>query len=935
MNPIRRKLHINGSALSGMIARIGIILLLSALTMTATWSQSGSGEEWLEQAAVSQDSGDYVAAVSELGKAAAAFSKVEDWNAAGRSWSKQAKVYRDDLGDMDEAIASFTRVIDLHRTHSEERRRDINVAHFYNLIGNVFQRKSDYDQAILVYQKSIDLRSKVFGARSQKVGQILTNMGTAYRFKKQYEKARELYRQALDIQFNSDEVTDLWKVAIIFNQMGEVCSEQGIPDTAKHYFEQSLTIFQHMLPQGSQYFVSLYLNLGNVQLVKDKPDEALKWFEKAWATFENGPWYQNHELVQTLVYMGRASVKKGAIDKGIGHFQQAMGQMVPDYRPATLYDNPDQEHLTSDPWIFLALLDKAEAHYLKYRLRGHLPDLETAFATYESVCEFADLRRAAYWSLDAKKALADEVYPVYEKAIATALELHLKTRETKYLHRAFVISERSKAALILENLKREAALPPQVLDNIKALERTIARLQEDLFYTPDASPQHQVLKDRLFLLQEDHDRQLASYKETYLGFSPGILSADSVRQNIPEGSAILEYFLGADSLYIFVLDGAGLQLFARQVPPDLASQIETLRKQCDHPPERRTSSMVHHFGKDAHLLYQTLMGPVEGTLKSSEVKKLIVVPDGPLWHLPFEVLVRKSPPDEVLNFGELDWLIKDFEISYAYSGTLLERVKKKPSERSREILAIAPDYGFEKKAVPGSSRNDSMVVGFSPLAWSREEVDGLASHFRAELLTGEAATEAEFKQKASQFGGIHFSTHASLNDQDPMYSFISFGVSGSGGEDDSLFLYELYDLELNAEMVVLSACETGAGGLVKGEGIMSLARGFARGGCPSVIMSLWKADDQSTYEIMQHFYESLAAGKTKSRALQDARLNYLSSAEGRYQHPYYWAHIVAWGDAGPVDFARKKSFGRWWMIFGFLAAGLGSLWWKRRKRRKK
>ena len=160
---------------------------------------------------------------------------------------------------------------------------------------------------------------------------------------------------------------------------------------------------------------------------------------------------------------------------------------------------------------------------------------------------------------------------------------------------------------------------------------------------------------------------------------------------------------------------------------------------------------------------------------------------------------------------------------------------------------------------------------------------------------GPEATEERFKQQAGSARILHVASHAIINDENPLYSKLVFAPNQDTIEDGLLHTYELYNMQLNSELVTLSACNTGIGKIHKGEGVMSLARGFMYAGVPNVLMSLWSVPDLSTSQIMQYFYEEMEEGKSKAEALRQAKLRYLEEADINTSAPFYWGAFVYLG----------------------------------------
>ena len=219
-----------------------------------------------------------------------------------------------------------------------------------------------------------------------------------------------------------------------------------------------------------------------------------------------------------------------------------------------------------------------------------------------------------------------------------------------------------------------------------------------------------------------------------------------------------------------------------------------------------------------------------------------------------------------------------------------------------------------------------------PLNYNRREVQAGVNLFGGKALTDETATEVNFREQMSQYRIIHLAMHGMVNDDYPSYSGLVFNAQDqdSSLRDGVLFASEIHNLELNADLVVLSACNTGIGKLYPGEGMMSLARAFRSAGCPNLAMTLWQADDQSTAAIVESFYQYLRKGFPKDKALQQAKLDYLSQND--QAHPHYWAAMILMGDAEAMYTSpRQRMMGYAILaVLVILASILGYTWLRKR-----
>jgi CHAT domain-containing protein len=314
---------------------------------------------------------------------------------------------------------------------------------------------------------------------------------------------------------------------------------------------------------------------------------------------------------------------------------------------------------------------------------------------------------------------------------------------------------------------------------------------------------------------------------------------------------------------------------------------------------------------------------IEPCLEYTDRKNFTIVPDGAITYIPFEGLVTKETDTEYINYMKLPYLIKDFSVGYSHSSTLLfsERYKSKsPEDR---VLAFAPSYENSLNSTDTAQFRQMLEDSdyLFPLVGTIKEVQSINETVPSRVFINEKATEANFKKYASDYNVLHLAMHTIMRDDNPLYSMLAFTNVDTGDtiEDNRLYAYEIYNLKLNAQMAVLSSCNSGTGKMQKGEGMMSLARGFIYAGCPSIIMTLWQVADKSSSELMTSFYKYLKRGKSKQEAMRLAKIDYLESADDLTSNPYFWSGFVVLGDGSPI---YKKSGFAYWMIVITIFAGL-------------
>jgi CHAT domain-containing protein len=324
---------------------------------------------------------------------------------------------------------------------------------------------------------------------------------------------------------------------------------------------------------------------------------------------------------------------------------------------------------------------------------------------------------------------------------------------------------------------------------------------------------------------------------------------------------------------------------------------------------------VKEYEKLAHHLYNVLLNPINTQLS----ERLQIIPDGVLSLLPFDALLT----DKVKKSGfysEYPFLLKEKAIQYNFSASMWSEMLNAEGAKTSEMLcAYAPI--FNSNSYVADRSNDSIQVG--SLKYNQEEAKTARKIFKGKLYSG--ATSREFKSSCSDCKIVHIASHAKASTGIQDESWILFNSEEDYIDDEKLQLHEIYNLDLNSELLVLSACETASGKMVKGEGILSFARSFSFAGTKSILTSLWRVDDEATKEIMTIFYKNLRLGQSKDLALQKAKIQYLNSA--RKNAPNYWAAFVAVGDMTPISPSPAPLI--FWIIFPIAII----IWYVIRKKR--
>jgi len=499
-----------------------------------------------------------------------------------------------------------------------------------------------------------------------------------------------------------------------------------------------------------------------------------------------------------------------------------------------------------------------------------------------------------------------------------------------FQERAFEYAERSKALVLLEAVreskgKQHMEIDADWLAQESELKRQIAKLEQTLFESEDENElrlQIIDLQQNLEQLMQELERKNPNYYQ--LKYQIQLPEISNIQQALSSDEAILEYLVGEEKVYWFYLSKSQFLIGENLLDFPLKQWIQDFRYSISNKNQDKLNqdSLAQVYANLGHQLYQKLLAEI--VEKASIPKHLRIIPDGILGYLPFDALLTAAvPKNEIGNYDNYSFLHHDFQISYSYSVALLQEMNQlQHRPKYEKLLAFAPKFESRKALKLGDT-----TINFLPLHSNVTSTENLFQTIKGKCYLEEQAVKSNFLEEASNYAYLHLSSHAQMNDENANYSFISFSQLGDTiSKDQLLFVSDLYNIKLNADMVVLSACETGIGELKKGEGIISLARAFSYAGAKSIITSLWQVDDQKTGDLMLDFYENLEEGLSKDAALHQAKQEMI---DGVFQaHPYYWAGFIGIGDMGALERNSNNS----WM---FWLGGLGLLVvcffiWKRR-----
>ena len=829
----------------------------------------------------------------------------------------------------------------------------LNIADSYNTIGINHYFEADYDSTTYYYEKSLDIKRKI-KTDPYALAVSTYNLALVYDDLGQIEKAMELYQQAENYLLKSKQeknfLSDVYVgMALIYFYSGdiskaEVYAEKAMEKGLKSYGEFNpnmtfvYTTYANILEAEKKYEESVAMLEKNLKIRRATYGEMHRWTCETYYDLANAyVLVKNYDKAE--IYYKKALEIGNKINSRqyLANARNFLAQLYIDREihldeserllQASLKTNIDiygyKSDLVAENHLQLATVYKLkgdESHFFEYiekcleaanynqddlgSVIGPLQAIDALMLVsdwyneiYEKNHEIKHLIDS-YELVDQKTSLikhtqnnfssdrsridfANKYREVFEMNLGLCWLLYHKTLEHKYLQKAFELSETNRNTTLLKGLqgieyRAYGEIPKDKLELEHSTKKALEKVKMDIFFEKSSSEPdkeyYRSLLDERILLSNKLDSIYADFYKNYPKFenissSEEYVKIEEVQAKLDDDTQLITYFLGEQSLFSFNITKDSISLLRS----DIAEKLVSVTNDFKNHLSKRDNIDELSFDLFMYLLGQQL---------DREKRNLVIIADNVLNYIPFEIL-RSSDGSLLLN---------KYNISYNGSVRLFMELKKEffKYDAPQNWAGFAPTYSEEQT-----------------LSSSKGEINEIAGLTNGIEFIGEDAIKENFILNNKEFSIMHFAMHAKIDNENPLYNSLLF-------EDGELTASEIYTSNSKANMVVLSACNTGFGKIEKGEGVMSMARAFHYSGIPSVVMSLWKVPDQETKMIMIDFYRYLKKGKSKSEALRMAKLRYLDKNAGSIlSHPYYWSGFVINGNTDPLDMNNVNFLWGW------------------------
>ncbi len=825
-----------------------------------------------------------------------------------------------EIGKYDEALELINNAYKIFKSKYGEPHPTLSLC--FDVMGNISYSRGDSHKAMEFYNASI--RNHTWGNTLGHIwlGYTYSNMGNIFGEWEQYEKAYEYFDKSLHIRVkqlgaNHDEV------AQSYINKAAACSLEGDQSAAIENSKRAIGIWEELSGDSGGHIGIAHNRLGIAYLELGELDSAYYHFLKALDVLQQYHG-KNHPEV-ALSYSNIALYFERINEQNIAdeYFQKALENL--NVNPDSL-KNP--QYVTEVNYVIEILNKQTEVLEKRYSKKRDSATLMKLFNQCRLANDFFEKYKYTNVEPSSIRLYFKNAKQIYEREIAACNAMPSQGQSYAYVDTAYMTSGKVKANMLLKSFyeseaKQLANIPDSILIKEKQLNRKINQLEKELFlelqkednkiYSTILEKEYVILESKRSLdeLKNDIGKKYPKYFQLVYDHQVPNIKKIQKELLLPD-QALLEYFVGDSSIYLFYIDEQTVALLNIKKDFPLEKWVNQMRDGIMGywEAEVKTNELAQYYRKQyteaAYNLYKKLIGQIRDKVVMK--RSLVIIPDGVLGYLPFGVLLTE-PIVQTDNFRDFPYLLKEKALSFAYSSALLLSIKKRKTGKkaSKKLLVVAPEFtGSTIEKIEPDTFQPIIVEEIihlrnilSPLIYNKSEAVTLLGLMDGDILESENATVENFINLAADYQILHLTTHGQANDESGEYSYIAFSEYKDKKELPYLYTKDLYNLSLNADLVTLSACETGIGELQLGEGIIGQTSGFFYAGAKSMATTLWNIDDASTSDLMAYFYANIESGMRKDIALQKAQLDYLKYEEK--PHPYFWASFILAGDISPVN----------------------------------
>jgi CHAT domain-containing protein len=849
------------------------------------------------------------------------------------------------LGRYENAEKLYKEVVRLKETYAPDD--TLRLGNVYGNYANILSSIWKFDEALSYYDRALEMtdgRDKdSYMLLLMNKGSLLLNLNdvaSALNYYEQVEK-KVINDKSIDSVLLKNIYTNKTAAYFSLNKYSEALAyinlikNLGGLSTIESYEIKLKELYIYFLTGENKKAMDLYNGLINKHL----PNDIRHKFQSQYGSFLYSNLYKTDESIELYrsmeknmnvtsisipdklsVYnnLGNCYELKKMYKEALENYQKALKTVYPDFNNENVKSSPQASSLYEEFQNLTVFKNKAEV-LLKYS--RYTNDTSYLTASLENCMRSINIIQKMRYRVTSDQSqflISKKEKSAFNLAQYVALEKYSKTNDVKFLNLAFEVNEEGRAFTLLSAMRNQKAMdfgdiPLKIRKQESELNRQLS-LYDELLYKEKQMAEPDLVKisnweDQLFNVNEDYTKLLRKLEREYpeyyrLKFDEEVTDLFDIQKKIDKNTILVEYSYMDSVLIIYTASRDKIAAKVINLQPGFEDKcIEFLNLITTQNFSNNANETYLRYISLAHEIYSIVIEPVKDQLAG---ENLIVIPDGAISYLPFDALLTSEVPRGMPDYRHIPYLVKDYSVGYSYSTTIHFNPLQHVRIPSQSILAFAPVY----TKVPSESANfthmrNQKYLDLDNLPGVTIEVKRISEMLKTDAYYNVSAKESVFKEMAGRYNIIHLAMHTMIDNNDPMLSKLIFTQVPDGEDDGLLHTYEIYNMKLNASMTVLSSCSSGYGKIQPGEGVQSLARGFAYAGCPSILMTLWEVGDLSTVLVMTDFYKFLKEHRTKPQALRESKLAFLNGADQLRSNPFFWASYVIIGDSSPLYPFRK------------------------------
>ncbi len=752
-----------------------------------------------------------------------------------------------------------------------------------------------------------------------------------YRNRK-YARAESILKEALEKV--PVKITEQWKTYVISNykMMAKIYQKTNQFDSANLYLSYCLKI----LHPGDPLIIDVYELYGDGLSHEGKYNDALLYFHKIESIINKEKNFNISRKAQVLSKIADTYLQQGKFKEAIQSTQRAFMILYKDSAYLDLTSkNPEISIIHPDKIIMGLLITKSNALFgVAQNTRSKRNLYSSTLSTYQLTTRVIENFRHLISTDDFKELFVMDVRKMYENAIQACYNAYEIEPTDSVITYAYNFIEKSKNQVLLDAIRQNQArkfgnIPDTLIEKEYRFKSQLVKMQNDLYELNFQNADPEIIRNCQFesaRIQNEYNEFLKTLEKRFPEYyevkhSNKIPDLQEIKKYASR-KILIEYLDGENSIALiaFNRNQTVFKVFPKNKEYNtcLNDLLQALFNSDNL--NRYDPANYQSFINQSFWLYEKLLKPALSQF--SNAKELILIPDGKLCYLPFEALVSKLPqnPSEV-NYEKLEYLLLDFTIRYEYSAGLLNFHRRNSHASQGNVYSgFAPFYGSN------SALNQVRVLGkrggyLSSLKYNVEEIEDAAEIFNGKAFLGKDATKSHFRNSISS-KIVHFAGHTIINDSIPELSGMFFsGKDDINENNEVLYLDEMFNLDMNTQLAILSGCETGFGRLLKGEGLSSIGRAFKYAGCNDLVMTLWKINDRSASIIIKKFCLNLRRGMPAAAALRKAKIDCMKSTGNvRPANPFYWSAFIMIGSNEPLFHKNDIGYAAAAFVMAFLLA---------------